>query len=174
MKDEREKIDFLLRRNTTKQLEKVDWDKLNTAISKKLDEAEGNKLYAKKYTALFRIAAGIAAAAVIIFIAVTVKTEPPRTAKFEYHGNAVVTLIDKKGTAATNIKQAHSRSQIIISFDDNSRKLAKCDIKITDSNGDLKKDSDQPMWIIISKSEQTVADNGYNGNEEELDLICLM
>ena len=174
MKDAKEKIDILLQRSAAEQLENVDWDKLNTAISQKLDEAESNKLYAKKCPSVFKIAASIAAAAAIIFIAVMVKTEPPHKVKFEKSGKAVVRLIDTKGIATVKIEQEVSKSRVMIDFEDSSRKIARCYIKIIDSKGDLKRDSDQPMWIIISKSEPMVADNGYSDNEYEMDLICLL
>ncbi len=174
MKERKEEIDLLIERNTAEQLAGVDWDKLNKAISKKLDEAKSNKLYARKYPIVFKVAAGIAAAAAVIFIAVMVKTEPPHTVKFENHGNAMVRFIDKKGVATIDIQHTSSRPRVMINFEDSSRKLAKCDIKIIDSNGNLKKDSDQPMWIIISKFEPVVADNGYSDDKDEMDLICLL
>jgi len=174
MKEEREKIDFLLQRNTTEQLENVDWDKLNTAILKKLDEAESNKLCAKRYSVVFKIAAGITvAAAAVIFIFVMVKTEPSYTVRFEKNGKAVVTLKDKKEASVVSLELLDSKARAMVDFEDSSRKLAKCDIMINDFEGSLKEDSDQPMWIIIIKSKPAVADNGYNNNDE-LDLAYLM
>jgi len=173
MKKEKEKIDSLLQRNATEQLDNVDWDKLNTAISTKLDEAESNVLRAKRYPVVFKIAAGIAVAAAVIFIIVMVKTESPQPVKFEKHGKAVVTFIDKKGAAVVDIEQVDSQARVIVDFKDSERNVAKCDIKISDFDSDLKEDNDQPTWIIISKPEPAVANNG-NGDEDEMSLICLM
>jgi archaellum component FlaF (FlaF/FlaG flagellin family) len=174
MKEPKEKLDSLLEHNADEQLARVDWNELNTAISKRLDKAESNKLYARKYPVVFKVAAGIAVAAALIFIAVMFQTKLPPTVKFEDHGNAMVRFVDKKGVAMVDIQQISDRSQVIVDFEDNARKVAKCDIKIIDSNGDLKKESDQPMWIIISKSEPTVADNGHSSDEADMALIYLL
>lgn len=173
MKDEKEKIDFLLQRNIAEQLKTVDWDELNTAISKKLDEAENNKIHKRKHAAVFKIAAGVAAAAALIFVAVMVKTEPLPIVKFEKNGKATVVLKDKAETSVVSIELPGNKVRATVDFEDSSSKLAKCDVVINDNEGSVREDSDQPMWIIISKPKPTVADNGYN-IDDELDLICLM
>lgn len=174
MKEKKEKIDVLFERNAAEQLGGVDWDKLNTAISSRLDQAEKCKTSLVGFPTVFKIAAGFVAAAAVVFITVMVRTEPPPTVRLEDYGNAVVKFVNKKGVAMVNIQQTSDMSWVMVDFGDSSRKVAKCDIKIIEFNGDLKKESDQPMWIIISKSELTVADNGYSSDEDEMGLICLL
>jgi len=44
-------------------------------------------------------------------------------------------------------------------------------VEIIDLNGDLKKESDEPTWIIISRPEPVYADNGIS--RDVMSMICL-
>jgi len=144
MKDKNEQIDLLLERNTTEQLETVDWDGLNAAILNQLDRAEMQKSSTRKYRSVFKIAAGVAAVAAVVFVAVMIKTEAPTDVQLEEGRKAVVKFIESKGTAS---------------------------VEIIDLNGDLKKESDEPTWIIISRPEPVYADNGIS--RDVMSMICL-
>ncbi|MCX5638353.1 MAG: hypothetical protein NTX52_11785 [Planctomycetota bacterium] len=64
MKEKEENIDILLQRNTTEQMAGIQWDELNTAILKTLNETERSRTCARMYKAVFKVAAGIVAARV--------------------------------------------------------------------------------------------------------------
>lgn len=172
MKEKEENIDILLQRNTAEQMVRIDWNEVNTAILKTLNEAERSRTCARRYKAVFKVAAGIIAAAAVVFIVVTVNKNTPPVVQFENRGSAVVKLIDKKGVAAIGIKLAESKARVMVDIETSQRKLAKVDVEIIDRNGQQKESDSRPAWIIISRPEPVFADNGIN--RDEIDLICLM
>ena len=171
MKDRKEKTDLLFEKNAAEQLSGVDWDGLNTAISSRLDRAEVRKSSTQKYQSVFKIAAGVAAAAAVVFIAVMIKTEKPAELQLEEGQRAVVKFIESKGTALVEIKRAGSKSQVWVDVGGSERKVARCDVKIIDLNGDLKERDSQAAWIIISRPVRVLADNGIN--RAVMSMICL-
>jgi hypothetical protein len=171
VKSEKEKIDSLFEKNAAEQLSGVDWDGLNAAISSRLDEVEGRKTSALKYRRVFKIAAGVAAAAAVVLVAVMIKTEAPAELQLEEGSRAVVKFIESKGTASVKIKGAAGTSQVSVSVGGSERKVARCDIEIIDLNGDLKKERELAAWIIISRPERVLADNGLS--RDVMSMICL-
>ena len=171
MKDRKEKIDLLFEKNAAEQLSGVDWDGLNTAISKQLNEAEVRNTFARKYRSAFKTAAGIAAAAAVVIIAVMIKTEAPTDMQLEEGQRAVVKFIESKGTALVEIKRAGSKSQVWVDVGGSERKVARCDVEITDLNRDLRKERELAAWIIISRPKRVLADNGIN--RDVMSMICL-
>ena len=147
MKQEKENIDLLLERNAGEQLAGVNWDGLHAAISERLNQVDRSKTSTMKYRRVFKIAAGITAAAAVVFIAVMVKTDAPTTVRFEFEngGRTVVKFVESKGSAK---------------------------VEILDSNGQDNQGKDRSAWIIIRTSEPKVADNGQS--RDEADFACLM
>ena len=171
MKSEKEKIDLLFGKKAAEQLSGVDWDALNTAISRRLDEVEGRKTSALKYRRVFKIAAGVAAAAAVVFIAVMVSTEKPTDLQLEKDRRAMVKFVESKGTALVEIHGVSANSQVWVDVGGGERKAARCDIEIIDLNGGLKKEREQAAWIIISRPKRVLADNGIN--RDVISMICL-
>ena len=145
MKKEKEQIDLLLRQNETEQLAGVNWNRLQTSISKKLSQAERNKISMMSYRRVFKIAAGIVVAAAVVFVAVMIKTNTPTTVRFKNGPQAIGTFVESQGSAK---------------------------VKILDSNEQKNRGKDRPSWIIIRSSEPKVADNGQSRDEN--DFACLM
>jgi hypothetical protein len=145
MKKEKEQIDLLLKQNESEQLAGVNWDRLQISISKRLSQADCDKTSMMSYRRVFKIAAGITAAAAVVFIAVMINTDTPATVRFENGPKAVVTFVESKGSAK---------------------------VKILDSSEQNNQEKDRPSWIIIRTSEPKVADNGQN--RDEADFACLM
>ena len=170
MKNKKEKIDLLLEKNAGQQLAKVDWDGLDAAISSRLDKASQGKTHAIKFPSVSKIAAGIAAAAVV-FIVLMVGIEKAPDLQLDNGSRAVVKFIDKKGAASVEIKRASAKSEVFIGIGGSQRKLAKCDVKMIDMNGDLRKGGSGAAWIIISRPEPLYADNG--AAKDMRDLICM-
>ncbi len=168
MKREKEKIDLLLKQNATKQLTSVDWDKLNTVISNQLDQAETKKSAARKYPVLFKIAAGFAAAAVLL-IAIMLIIQKPADIQFENGKNAIVKFIDAKGSAVIEIKPKVSKAQAIVDINPAKKGIAFCRVQINDLNGSIEKSD--ASWIIITKPQPVFADNGTS--RDILSMICL-
>ena len=145
MKKEKEQIDLLLRQNESEQLAGVNWDRLQTSISKRLDQSYRNKKSMMSYRRVFKIAAGVAAAAAVVFIAVLIQTDTPTTVRFKNGPKAIGTFTHSNGSAK---------------------------VEILDSNGQDNHGKDRPTWIIIRTSEPKVADNAKNRDED--DFACLM
>jgi len=145
MKKEKEQIDLLLRQNESEQLAGVNWNRLQTSISKRLNQADRDKTSMMSYRRVFKIAAGIATAAAVVFIAVMIKTDMLTTARFENGPKVIGTFVASQGSAK---------------------------VKILDSNEQTNQGKDQPTWIIIRTSEPQVVDNGQSRDEN--DFACLM
>jgi len=171
-KEKKEEIDLLIERNTTEQLEAVDWDRLNAAILGRLDQARQRKTSGTGWPTVFKIAAGFAAAAVVVFVLVAVRTDTPTGVQFENGGSAVVKFVESKGSASIQIKQAPAESRVLVDVGGGQRKVAKCDIEIIDMNGDRQQDRGRAVWIIIHISQPALADNCTS--RDETDLMCLL
>ncbi len=141
----KEKIDLLLERNASEQLAGVNWNGLNAAISERLNQAGRSKTYAKMYRRVFKIAAGVTAAAAVVVIAVMVRTDTPTTVRFENGAKTTVQFTQSKGTAS---------------------------VEILDFNGQKNQRENRSAWIIIRTREREVADNGQS--RDEADFACLM
>jgi hypothetical protein len=137
MKKEKEQIDLLLRQNESEQLASVNWDRLQTSISKRLSHADRNKISMMSYRRVFKIAAGVAA---VVFIGVMVRTYAPTTVRFENGPKVIGTFVESKGSAK---------------------------VRILDSNEQANHGKDQPTWIIIRTSEPQVVDNGQSRDEND-------
>ena len=145
MKKEREQIDLLLEQNETELLSSVNWDQLQSSISKKLDDADYTKTSIITYRRILKIATGIIAAAAVVFIAVMVKTNIPTEVKFENGGKGIVAFVESESSSK---------------------------VKILDSKEQDNERENQSSWIIIHVSEPKVADNGHS--RDEMDFACLM
>jgi len=172
MKKEKENIDLLLERNANEQLAGVNWDGLHAAISDKLNQADQSKTYAINYRRVFKIAAGFAAAAALVFIAIMIRTDTPKTVRFENRGRAVVKFVESKGSASVKIEDASSKAAAVVELGGSRRKVAKCDIELIDTSVDKEKNDSRPAWIIIRMPEPVLADNGISRDEN--DFACLL
>jgi len=141
MENEKERIESLFEKNVEEQLARVDWDKLSAAISARLDETQLSKTSASRLPTVFKIAAGVAAAAAVVFVAVMVGTQKPADLPLEDSGRAVVKFIETKGSAS---------------------------VEIIDQNGERKENGSRAAWIIIRMPQPAVADNGANGHLRDL------
>ncbi|MHC4242571.1 MAG: hypothetical protein ACYS3N_19435 [Planctomycetota bacterium] len=145
MKKEKEQIDLLLRQNETEQLAGVNWNRLDAAISDRLNQADHNKTSMMSYRHVFKIAAGVGAAAAVVFIAVILKNNTTTTVRFKNGPDAIGTFVESKGSAK---------------------------VEILDSKEQTNQGKDRSSWIIIRSSEPKVADNGQIRDEN--DFACLM
>jgi hypothetical protein len=145
MKNEKEQIDQLLKQNESERLACVNWNQLQSSISKKLDEADYNKTSLISHRRVFKIAAGIVAVAAVVFIAVIIQTDTSTTVRFENGSKALGTFVISQDSAK---------------------------VIILDSDGQDNQGKDRSSWIIIRSSEQKVADNGQS--REEADFACLI
>ena len=143
MKDSKDKVERLLQQNADEQLVDFDWDRLNAAISSRVGQVEKSKASRRRYPVVFKVAAGIAAVAVVV-VAVTVQMENSSGLRPADRGRAVVKLIGKRGSAS---------------------------VEIIDSAGGGETSGSQAAWIIISRPEPVYADNGFS--KDIKDTICL-
>jgi hypothetical protein len=90
---------------------------------------------------VFKIAAGVAAAAAVVFVAVMVGTQKPADLPLEDGRHAVVKFVERKGSAS---------------------------VEIIDQNGERKENGSRAAWIIIRMPEPVLADNGENGHLRDL------
>ncbi len=145
MKDDEERIEDLLQRNADEQLSNVDWKKLNRAILNRLDQSRPSKTFAIRYPTVFKVAAGVAVAAAVVFIAVMVRTDTPTSVRSKNGAKTTVQFTQSKGTAS---------------------------VEILDFNGQKNQNENRPAWIIIRTREREVADNGQS--RDEADFACLL
>ncbi|MGD8499402.1 MAG: hypothetical protein PVJ86_02070 [Phycisphaerales bacterium] len=169
MKHEKERIDLLLDRNAAEQLTKVDWDRSTDEISTRLDQAQRSKTSQNRYPAIFKISAGVAAAAAIVFAAITLRMHRQSDLLPTKGGSAVVEFVDGRGAASIEIDHTGRKSLVTVRVGLTDKEVARCDLEIIDRNGDLRRDSGRAAWIIISAPRPAFADNGHG--REETDLI---
>ena len=70
------------------------------------------------------------------------------------------------------INDQASKSLVVIHTGHDDRRAAKCVVSIIDRNGDLERENSRAAWIIISRPQQTIADNGQS--KEDKDVLCLL
>ena len=145
MKNERENIDDLLQRKASEQLAGVNWERLNAAISERLNQADRSKTSVTRRRYVLRVAAGIAAVAAVVLIVMSIQSQKPAETILSKTGTAMVEILDRKGSAS---------------------------VEIIDINGDRRKNDIRPSWIIIRVPEPVLADNGVS--TDRIDLACLL
>jgi len=182
MKNEKEKIDVLLEQNAAEQLADVDWDGLSSAISRRLDQVDGT--FERRYRGIFKAAAGLVAAAAIVLIVVMVRTNRGGIELADGE-KAAVKFVETKGTSGIVMKSSASRSLArvnitpevkrgiaIVRMKPAAKSVALCDVKIIEPDEVLRDRDSEGSWIIISRPQPVVADNGTN--KDEIDLICML
>lgn len=182
MKNEKEKIDVLLDKNAVEQLVDVDWDGLSSAISKRLDQVDGT--FGRRYRGIFKVAAGLVAAAAIVLIVVMVRTNRGGIELADGE-KAAVKFVKAKGTAEIVMKSSANRSLArvsitptanqgvaIIKMEPAAKRFALCDVEIIEPDEVLRDREPEGSWIIISRPQPAVADNGIS--KDEIDLICML
>ena len=172
MEGNNEQIDSLLEHNTTEQMETVDWDGLNAAISRQLDQARQRKTSRIGWPTVLKIAAGLAAAAAIVLVTVTIRTKKPTAVRFENDGSTAVKFVESKGAASIQFHPIDAKSRVSVDIGGSRRKVAKCDLEIIDVKQELRKNGRPPAWIIIRTPEPALADNVTS--RDEMDLVCLL
>ena len=170
MKDRKEEIDSLLARNAERQLADFDWNGLSAAISNRLDRAQSRKVSVRKYS-FFKIAATIAAAAAVVFTAVTIWTNKTTGTKEHRTGRATVELIASSGSASVEIRETFSKTYVTLDIVTRDRKLAKADIRIIDAETSDSVGETKAAWMIISRTQPVYADNGLHA--DVMSMICL-
>ena len=153
MKKNKDKIDVLLRRNTTEQLAGVDFDDLNAAISGRLDEAQQTRTPATGFPKVFKIAAVTAAAAAVFIIVMIGST-------------------GEKGSATVTFINPSDRAQVQVNITERDSNRGKSNVRIIDS-GTARKQEDKirPNWFVISKTEPASTNNG--ADRDVRDIVCL-
>lgn len=167
----KESIDSLLERNVEEQLVSFDWDRLNKAISEKLDEVDKTEAPAISNGYIFKVAAGITIAAVVVIVSVLVRTEPQPTAQFEKKGKAVVRLIENANSATVEIKQK-SIGAVMVDTQPNRQNLAVCNVEILDTDSGQERNESRATWIIIRVPEPVLVETGQS--RDEADFACLL
>jgi hypothetical protein len=157
----KEKLDILIGQNADKLLADVDWEALNAAVSTRLEQVPRTI----KHRPIFKIAAGIVAAAVVLIVMITVPLRQKQ------QSGAIVKFIEPKSSASVKIKGTASSGLAIIEVENGGKMAAKCDVKIIDSDGKPEEERSKAAWIIITRQEPALADNGFKRYER--DLICL-
>jgi len=184
MNQKKEKIDVLLEHNAAGELEKVDWDRLNAAIAKRLDNAQQRNLMFVQLKGILKMAALFAATVSIIVSAVIYKGEKTLGIKVDKGKYAAVRLENSpKGSASVRIEdiavRARTRVEMgsvtsgkaVVSTMQESSALAKARVDIIDTGEDFSKKRGRAAWIIISRPVRVYADNGVS--DYERDVLCL-
>jgi len=169
MRNEKERIDLLLEQNAARQLAGFEWERLNAAISSRLDQTTRTKTFASIIPMALKVAGGLAAAAVILIAIMTVDT--PDDLRLDNGQRAVVRFAEPAGTASVQIGHTPLKSQVFVAVAPARSTLAKCDVRIIDVEDERERNGLRPAWIIITRPEPVFADNGKA--KDMRDLICM-
>ena len=172
MKGEKDIIDRLLDKNTAEQLAKVDWDRLTNEITARLDQVRQIEVTPGGWPVFFKITTGAAAAAAILFAVVVWRMHGPSDVHVPEGRSAVVEFVDRRGGATIRLNGPAGTTSVVIHTGRDDRKVATCVVNIIDRKNDLEREHDRAAWIIISKPQRTIADNGQS--KEETDILCLL
>jgi hypothetical protein len=172
MKGEKERIDRLLDKNAAEQLARINWDRLTDEISARLDRARQIEFSPVRWPSYFKMAGGIAAAAAVILSIVMWRTQGPTDVHVPEGRSAVVEFADQQGRASVRLNDPAGKTLVVIHAGRDDRKVATCVVDIIDRKNDLEREHDRAAWIIISKPQRTIADNGQS--KEETDILCLL
>jgi hypothetical protein len=152
MKKKNDKIDALLRRNTTEQLTGFDWDDLNASISARLDKAQQTKAPPIRFPTAFKIAVLTTAAALLIIV--------------------MVSYTNKKSSATVTFINPSDRAHVQVNIPEKDSNRGKCDVRIIDLGTTRKKeDKTRPNWFVISQTESVSTNNGLD--RDMRDIACL-
>ena len=168
MKHDKENIDLLLEQNASEQLAKVDWQALNAAISSRLDQTSRTKTFASRIPTAFKIAAGLAAAAAIILVAVIITVDTSDDLRLENGQRAVVRFVETAGTASVEIGHTPIKSEVFVHLGPAPTTSAKCEVQIIDAEDERQKNGTRAAWIIISRPTPVFADNGAAKDMKDL------
>jgi len=169
MNEESERIDALLQRNTAEQLTEVDWDRLNAAISTRLDEAEHRRKAPVRLPVVFKVAAVLIAVAAVVLAVLTLarRTRPGPTDRRT--GYAAVEILKSTGFASVQIAQVGPQGRAIVDIKPAAHLTAKSDVRILDTAEDARPHRGKAAWIIITKpAEPAYADNGFSPDTEAM------
>ncbi len=175
MKGEKERIERLLDRNATEQLAKINWDRLTDEISARLDQARRIEVVRSSWPAFFKIAAGIAAAALIVIAIVTLRmhgSSDVQAPEGRPDRTTVVEFVDRQGGASVQISETAGKSSVVVHAGRDDRKVATCVVDIIDRNGDSARNESRAAWIIVSRSQRTLAENEQS--KDETDVLCML
>ncbi|UCG60025.1 MAG: hypothetical protein JSU70_10985 [Phycisphaerales bacterium] len=198
MKHKKEDVDRLLQRNADEQLADFDWERLSAGISSRLDKVQRRKTSVVGFGAVIRIAAGMAAAAAIVLIAVTVMQRKPAHTPAETSGTAVVKLSERQGTASVDIAALTDAAQVVVATQDESKAGPKasvqigrlsgkaqvavdistgarepvlCRVEIIPLDGSPRRDRTDGAWIIVAGYQPRLADN--DASWDMVSTMCL-
>lgn len=169
MKKNKDKIDILIEKNAAEQLSRINWERLNTAISGRLDKAQRKATFSINFPTLLKTATTIAAAAVVL-ITVTLNIEKLTDIRRDDGRTAEVRFVESKGLASVEIQMASAGSQVAVDIG-TKRMLAECDIEILDKNDGIEESTNHATWIIISEPQRVYAENG--ANQDMMDIMYL-
>ena len=173
MKSEEERIDSLLDGNAAKELSRVDWDETNRAISSRLDGLSRQGAAGWKYRPVIKIAAGLVMAAGIAFFAYTAGTPGERDLPIARSQKEVeIVIAPRKPIVRVDFTSGRRAGRAVVDISSPARGIGKCEVRIIDLNGGSKEKNTRPSWIIISRPEPAMADNGVS--RDDLDLIRML
>lgn len=169
MKGENEKLDMLIGKNVERQLSQINWKRLNTAISNRLDNVQQKTTFSIQLSVLVKIGATIAAAAIVL-ITLSSNFEKLTGVKLRNDRTVEVKFLQSKGSASIQLQTNSAGSEVMVRIGPD-RTLVKCNIEIMDSNTGFRENTTRAAWIIISRPQRVYANNGTN--RDIMDMICL-
>ena len=84
---------------------------------------------------------------------------------------AIAELLESRAVVSVDIKPAKSRGLAIVNIGSKSKHIVSCDVEILGDKVVEKARLEQAAWIIITKPEPILADNGHN--RDLMDVVCL-
>jgi len=171
MNENKEKIDFLLERNTAEQLAGVNWDDLNAAISARLNQAGSRRPRFVRFPVVFKIAAGIAAAAAVVLIAVMVGINRLPGLQINKDKSVVVKLIENQAFTSVKISRPEDKLQTTINIEGGKESAARCYVEIIDSDTNMRDEGSKTALMVIVRPKQPSAEK--NADKNTMSMIYL-
>jgi hypothetical protein len=112
-------------------------------------------------------------AAGIAFFAYTAGTPEEQDVPIAHSQKEVeIVIAPRKPIVRVEFTSGRHAGRAVVNISSPATGVGKCDVRIIDLNGGSKEKNTRPSWIIISRPEPAVADNGVS--RDELDLIRML
>jgi len=140
MNDDNRDIDRLLQANVEGQLARVDWERLNEDVLKRLATAGLRHRPRTKYLRPLAIAAGLIVTAGVL-VAIVLRLREPAPPASGAPGRATVSLLESAAGAGT--------ATVVLG----GTQVARCEVTLIDSSGPPTEEPASSRWCLVVQGE---------------------
>ncbi len=162
MNEDNRDIDRLLQANVEGQLARIDWDRFNEAVLKRLATAGLRRRSRTKYIGSLAVAAGLVLTAGVL-VAVVMRLREPSRPTSRSEGRATVSIQEPARGAGTAI--------VVLGDNRSGEVVVRCEVTLMDSSGPQQDKQTQPSWCLVAR--RAPSSSGNARNSDGTNIPCL-